>query len=32
MDDKLKKANEILSYDMNFVQIYENIKQNIVLN
>lgn len=28
-EDFLKKANEILSYDMNFVQIYENIKQNI---
>ncbi|MBQ2938427.1 MAG: peptidoglycan DD-metalloendopeptidase family protein [Clostridia bacterium] len=25
----LNKANEILSYDMNFVQIYENLKQNI---
>ena len=28
-EEILKKANEILSYDMNFVQIYENIKQNI---
>lgn len=28
-EDFLKKTNEILSYDMNFVQIYENIKQNI---
>ena len=28
-EDFIKKANEILSYDMNFVQIYENIKQNI---
>ena len=28
-EDFLKKANEILSYDMNFVQIYENLKQNI---
>lgn len=28
-EEFLKKANEILSYDMNFVQIYENIKQNI---
>ena len=27
--DFLNKANEILSYDMNFVQIYENLKQNI---
>lgn len=25
----LNKANEILAYDMNFVQIYENLKQNI---
>lgn len=28
-EDLLKKTNEILSYDMNFIQIYENIKQNI---
>lgn len=28
-EDFLKKTNEILSYDMNFTQIYENIKQNI---
>ena len=28
-EDFLRKANEILSYDMNFVQIYENIKQNM---
>lgn len=28
-EDFIKKANEILSYDMNFVQIYENVKQNI---
>ena len=28
-EDFLKKANEILSYDINFAQIYENIKQNI---
>lgn len=28
-EEFLKKANEILSYDMNFVQIYENTKQNI---
>lgn len=28
-EDFLKKTNEILSYDMNFIQIYENIKQNI---
>ena len=28
-EDFLKKANEMLSYDMNFTQIYENIKQNI---
>lgn len=28
-EEFLKKANEILSYDMNFVQIYENIKQNV---
>lgn len=27
--DFLNKANEILSYDINFVQTYENIKQNI---
>lgn len=31
-EDFLKKANEILSYDMNFVQIYENLKQNIEHN
>lgn len=31
-EDFLKKANEILSYDMNFVQIYENLKQNIEQN
>lgn len=28
-EEFLKKTNEILSYDMNFTQIYENIKQNI---
>lgn len=28
-EEFLKKANEILSYDMNFTQIYENIKNNI---
>ena len=28
-EEFLKKANEILSYDMNFAQIYENTKQNI---
>lgn len=28
-EDFLKKADEILSYDMNFIQIYENIKQNV---
>ena len=28
-EEFLKKANEILSYDMNFQQIYEDIKQNI---
>lgn len=28
-EEFLNKANEILSYDMNFVQIYENLKQNI---
>ena len=28
-EDFLKKADEILSYDMNFTQIYENIKQNV---
>ena len=28
-EDFLKKTNEILSYDMNFVQIYENVKQNV---
>lgn len=28
-EEFLKKANEILSYDINFTQIYENIKQNI---
>lgn len=28
-EDFLKKINEILSYDMNFVQMYENIKQNV---
>lgn len=28
-EDFLKKANEILSYDMNFVQIYENLKGKI---
>lgn len=28
-EEFLKKANEILSYDINFVQMYENIKQNI---
>ena len=31
-EDFLKKANEILSYDMNFIQIYENLKQNIEQN
>lgn len=28
-EEFLKKVNEILSYDMNLVQIYENTKQNI---
>lgn len=28
-EEFLKKANEILSYDMNFAQIYENVKQNV---
>ena len=28
-EDFIKKINEILSYDMNFVQIYENMKQNV---
>ncbi len=28
-EDFLKKTDEILSYDMNFIQIYEDIKQNI---
>ncbi len=28
-EDFLKKANEILAYDINFTQMYENIKQNI---
>ena len=28
-EDFLKKANEILSYDMNFSQIYQNTKSNI---
>lgn len=28
-EDFLKKANEILSYDMNFEQIYQNTKNNI---
>lgn len=28
----LKKANELLSYDINFEQMYENIKQNIESN
>ena len=28
-EDFLKRANEILSYDMNFKQIYINIKENI---
>lgn len=28
-EEFLKKANEILSYDMNFSQIYDNIKQNV---
>lgn len=28
-EDFIKKTNEILSYDMNFVQIYETVKQNI---
>lgn len=28
-EDFLKKANEILSYDMNFTQIFENVKQNV---
>ena len=31
-EDFLKKVNEILSYDMNFVQIYEGLKQNIENN
>lgn len=28
-EDFINKANEILSYDMNFLQLYENLKQNI---
>lgn len=28
-EEFLKEANEILSYDMNFAQIYENVKQNV---
>lgn len=28
-EEFLNKANEILSYDMNFVQIYQNLKENI---
>ena len=28
-EEFLKKANDILSYDINFVQIYQNVKQNI---
>ena len=28
-EEFLNKANEILSYDINFVEIYENLKQNI---
>lgn len=31
-EDFINKANEILSYDMNFLQIYNNIKQNIEKN
>lgn len=31
-EDFLKRANEILSYDMNFKQIYINIKENIEKN
>lgn len=30
--DLINKVNQILSYDMNFVQIYENLKQNINYN
>ncbi len=29
-EDFIKKAKEVLSYDTNFVQIYENIKNNIL--
>ena len=28
-EEFLKKANDILSYDINFVQIYQNVKQNV---
>lgn len=28
-EDFIKKANEILSYDMNFMKIFEDVKQNI---
>ena len=31
-EEFLKKANELLSYDINFGQMYENIKQNIESN
>lgn len=31
-EEFLKKTNEILSYDINFEQMYENIKQNIESN
>ncbi len=31
-EEFLKKANELLSYDINFEQMYENIKQNIESN
>lgn len=31
-EEFIKKINEILSYDINFQQIYENVKQNINLN
>ena len=30
-EEFLKKANEILSYDINFSQMYENVKSNIEL-
>ncbi len=31
-EDFLNKVNEILSYDINFIEIYENLKQNVQQN